>query len=177
MRNERRSRWQSDQGETLVELLVAVAILGIAGVAIMTGLLVSVKTSDQHSKEATGGAYVRNWAERIQTAVDAGAKLPSCASAPAYYLAIGSALVSEYPDDALTSGFTPTLATDGVQTASVMSWNGSVWGACTAKRVQRVLLKFTSAGDASHTADETLTVILRDPCNGPAASNGQEPCS
>lgn len=171
------NRWRSDRGETLVELLVAMAILGIAGVAIMTGLMVSVKTSDQHSKAATGGAYVRNWAERIQTANDASRKLPACGSASASYLGVGSTLVSESTTDALTSSFTLSLATDSVQTAQIMSWNGSAWGACAEHRTQRVLLRIKSSGDATHSFEETLTVILRDPCNGDASVAGAEPCT
>ena len=60
---------------------------------------------------------------------------------------------------------------------AVQSWNGSAWGACTADGIQRLDLKVTTTGDAAHQADETLTVILRQPCNGSAATAGADPCS
>lgn len=166
-----------ERGETLVELVVALAILSIAGVAIMTGLLVSVKSSDQHRKASTGGAYVRSWAESIQTSIDDNAGFPSCGTASATYKAIGDAMIAA--DSSLT-GFTATLATDTStgQTQAVMSWTGSTWGPCVAGRTQRVLLKMTSSGIAtSRKFDETLTVVLRKPCNGALVLTGEGPCS
>src|SRR5262245_26290216 len=61
-----RLHWRSDRGETLVEVLVSVMILGVAGVAIVSGLMMSVQASDSHRKQTTGGAYVRSFAEAIQ---------------------------------------------------------------------------------------------------------------
>src|SRR3954447_1727605 len=75
-----RAPQRDDRGETLIELLVAVAILGIAGVAILGGLLVSTQASTIHRNSATGGAYVRSFAEAIQADVDQNG-YKSCANA------------------------------------------------------------------------------------------------
>jgi prepilin-type N-terminal cleavage/methylation domain-containing protein len=157
----RRAGWGSDRGESLVEVLVAVAILGIAGVAILAGLQFSVKASVIHRNEATGGAYVRSFAEAIQNYVDSNG-YKSCANAPANYSAVAV--------PGLPAGYTPSVV-------SLKSWTGSGWGPCTATGVQRLDLKVTSPGDASHRADELLTVIVRQPCNGSAAAAGDDPCS
>ncbi|WP_435772026.1 type II secretion system protein [Nocardioides sp. SYSU DS0651] len=154
-------RWRDERGETLVELVVALAILGVAGVAILTGLLVSVRTSDVQRNEATGGAYVRSFAEAIQNYVDANG-YRACSSAAATYAAV------TVPD--LPAGYTPSVT-------AVRSWNGTAWGSCTADGIQRLDLVVTTTGDAAHRADETLTVVLRRPCNGGATTVGADPCA
>ena len=151
---------RSDAGETLVELLVAIAILGVGGVAVLAGLQLSVKTSDVHRREATGGAYVRSFAEAIQTHVDSfGYK--SCASAAAGYESVTV--------PALPPGYTREVT-------AVQSWNGATWGGCTDTGIQRLDLVVTSSGDASRRATERLTVVLRRPCAGPATGVGDNPC-
>jgi type II secretory pathway pseudopilin PulG len=148
---------RSDVGETLVELLLALVILGIAAVAILGGLLLSVQSSDLHRKAATGGAYVRSFAEAIQNHVDSSG-YKSCATAKASYEAV------PVPD--LPSGYS-------VKVTGVQSWNGTAWGSCSANGIQRLNLEVTSPGDALHKADERLTIILRQPCN----KTGSEPCA
>ena len=51
-------------------MLVALVILGIAAVAILAGLQLSVKASDIHRKQTLGGAYVRGYAEAIEKYLD-----------------------------------------------------------------------------------------------------------
>jgi type II secretory pathway pseudopilin PulG len=156
----RRTPEPNDRGETLIELVVAVAILGIASVAILSGLMMGVRTSVMHRNDATGGAYVRSFAEAIQTDVDANG-YKTCANAASGYAGVG------VPD--LPTGYTKSVT-------AVQSWNGSAWGACTADGIQRVDLKVTTTGDNEHKADQTLTVILRQPCNGAALTAGANPC-
>jgi type II secretory pathway pseudopilin PulG len=159
----RRVRCHSDRGETLVEVILSVAILGVAGVAIIAGLFVSVRSSVVHRNDATGGAYVRSFAEAIQTYVDSNGYKP-CASAASTYAGVGVVV----PD--LPPGYTKSVE-------AVRSWNGSAWGACTADGVQRLDLKVTTTGDSVHRTEERLTVVLRQPCNGNAMTAGDNPCS
>ncbi len=158
----RRTLQRSDRGETLIELVVAVAILGLAAVAILEGLMVGIRTSVMHRNDASGGAYVRSFAEAIQTDVDKNG-YKSCANASSYYASVA------VPD--LPTGYTTTVT-------AVQSWNGSTWGACTADGVQRLdLLVRTAVDDSVFRAEERLTVILRQPCNGSASTAGATPCS
>lgn len=154
-------RSRDERGETLVELIIAVAILGIAAVAILSGLLLSVKVSTVNSNQASGGAYVRSFAEAIQNHVDANGYAPCGAAASNYQ----SVAVPDLP------------GTYAKAVTAVQSWNGTSWGACTADGIQRLELRVTTPGDASHKADETLTVILRQPCNGPATTSASNPCA
>jgi prepilin-type N-terminal cleavage/methylation domain-containing protein len=54
-----------DRGETLVEILVAVTIMGIASSAFIGGLLMNIQGSDIHAKQATAQALVRDYAEAV----------------------------------------------------------------------------------------------------------------
>ena len=147
---------RSDRGETLIELVVAVAILGLAAVAILGGLMTSIRTSVMHRNDATGSAYVRSFAEAIQTDVDANG-YQSCASAASDYAGV---VVLDLP-----AGYAKSVT-------AVQSWNGSGWGSCIADGIQRLDLKVTTTGDAEHKSAERLTVVLRQPCNG----GGADPC-
>src|SRR5690242_1565845 len=75
--------FSEERGETLVELLVALAILGIAVVAVIGAFGSSITLSDVHRKQASAGAAVRNYAELVADYV-AGTGYSSCAAASAY---------------------------------------------------------------------------------------------
>lgn len=156
-------RRRDEAGETLVELIVAIAILGIAGVAILAGVMLSVKSSDMHRKQATGGAYVRSFAEAIQNSIDSAGGYKSCGAAQASY---GGVSVPDLP-----SGYS-------TEVKAIQSWTGSGWGACNAGGIQRVdLVVRSNDTDPGRRAEETLTVVLRKPCNGDATTVGADPCS
>jgi type II secretory pathway pseudopilin PulG len=148
-----------DRGESLIEILVAVLILGVTATAVMGGLLTSVKVSDIHRKQATAGADVRSYVESVTRAVAAGGYKP-CA-APSDYLPVpGSAASAVH--FATSTGFSPTVARveywsdSGPGTA--WSWGSTCapdWG------LQRVTLQVASADGR---ATEQSVVVLRAPC-------------
>ena len=139
-----------DAGETLVEVLVTVVILGLAGVAVTAGLALSAKASDMHRKETTGGAYVRTFAEAIQqyVATAATTNYRPCAAADYYTSRVSFGLPSGFTatqDKALSVG--PTGATS----------------ACTTDPgIQQVTLHIASSDGR---AAESLTIVLRNPCD------------
>lgn len=146
------SRVRDDRGETLVEVLVAVVILGLSGVAVLAGLQLSVKASDINRKQTTGGAYVRAYAEAIEKYVSTNANYIKCAGANAY--APG------------TVGFTVPTGYSAAQAASEpLDGNGSVitTGTCPTRDqgVQRVRVSLTSSDSR---ATETLTIVVRRAC-------------
>jgi len=144
---------RGDRGESLLELLVAVAILGVAVAAIIGGVGVSVLMSDVHRKQATAGAGVRDFGEAIENQVMAGGYFP-CA-APAKYAAPAGFTTP--------SGFTSSVA-------SVKYWTGSAWaGTCgTDSGLQQLTLQVAS-GDGR--AREQLVVVVRKRCG-----LGEAPC-
>lgn len=146
---DRRDR--SDRGATLVEVLVALSILSIAGVAILAGLQLSVKTSDIHRKQSTGGAYVRSYAEAIERHLDTTGNYAPCAAANAY--APGTVGFTVPPGYTATHEAAVPLAGDGTTAA------GACPGADTG--VQR--LKVTVSSNDSR-AVEVLTIVVRRSC-------------
>ena len=72
-------RARGERGETLVELMVTIAIMGIAFVAILTGVAIAISASGSHRQEATAEGVVRSFAERISDPKDT--PYVDCASA------------------------------------------------------------------------------------------------
>jgi type II secretory pathway pseudopilin PulG len=56
-----------ERGETLLELIIAIAILGVCVVAIGAGITLSVKISSIHKDQATAQAFLHNYAETLQS--------------------------------------------------------------------------------------------------------------
>jgi type II secretory pathway pseudopilin PulG len=148
----RRKRLDDDRGETLVELLVTVVILGTAVVAIVAALGTAIRVSDIHRKQANAGAYLRAYAEALETYV---AKNPSGYQPCPVGAAYDGKLTIVAPDD---------VRFDQPSVVSVEYWTGTAWqSACPASDVgvQRVKLQVRSQDGR---VDETLTVVLRKPC-------------
>jgi Tfp pilus assembly protein PilE len=138
-----------DKGETLLELMIAVAIMGIVVVAIVGGIATSIMMSDIHRKQATAGAYVRNYAETVVAYVAAG-KANFASSSPDY--------------SPSTVGFTAPAGGFVASVSSVWCWDdGSkkfISSCPTASAVQQVTLNIASSDSR---ASETLLVIVRKP--------------
>jgi len=147
-----RSAVRSDDGATLVETLVAVVILGIAAVAILAGLQLSVAASDIHRKQTTDGASVRSYAEAIEKYLTTTGNYVKCAGANAY----GPAVV----------GYTVPAGYSAPQQAAAetLAGDGSVaTGSCPGRDqgVQRLRLSVSSTDGR---ATETLTIVVRRSC-------------
>jgi type II secretory pathway pseudopilin PulG len=143
--------WTADRerGDTLLELVVAVAIMSVALVAILGAFATAILISGIHRQQATASAYVRSYAEAIENEVAASPSGYKANCAPGY-----------------ASGFTVPAGYSATITA-VSFWNGSAFpsGACNAASdlgVQRVSLRVASANGR---AAETLDVILRRTCS------------
>jgi type II secretory pathway pseudopilin PulG len=135
-----------ERGETLLELLIAVAIMGIAVVAIVGGIGVGVLMSDVHRKQATAGTSARDFGEAIENQVAGGGYVP-CA-APAKYAAPAGY--------ASPTGFTSSVA-------AVRYWSAGAWAStCGADSgLQQVTVQVASADGR---ASERLVVVVRRAC-------------
>ncbi|TDD60100.1 type II secretion system protein [Kribbella antibiotica] len=134
-----------ERGESLLELVVAIALMGVAIVAVMAGLTTTVLMSDIQRKEATAVSTVRNYAEALQSYV-ANGHYVSCATTYAV------------PGFAVPEGFTAKVVSGSVQ-----YWTGALWlPLCLPDRgLQRVRVSVASTDGR---AGQTLDVILRKPC-------------
>ena len=128
-----------DRGATLIELVMAVAILGIAFAALIGGMFTFTYAAASHSRQASGAEYIREYAEAI-----AGAAYQNCATTYA------------------PTGFsTPAGWTLGA--VAVNYWNASAFVATCPSvdlGLQRVHLSLSST-DGRDT--ETLDVVKRLP--------------
>lgn len=136
-----------ERGESLLELLIGLAIISIAVVAVIGGLLASVTVSDVHRKQSTAGASVRDYAEIVEKYV-AGTGYTACA-APSSYApgAVGFSAPPGYAASAVT----------------VRYWSGTAWVAspCTDVGLQQLTVQVASSDTR---AVEQLVVVLRKPC-------------
>jgi type II secretory pathway pseudopilin PulG len=145
-RPERASR---DRGDTLLELVVAVAILSVALVAVLGVFATGVMTSEVHRKQATAGAAVRDYAEAVQGFVTSGGYV-GCAAVGAY----GPTQVGfDVPDGYAAS----------VVAGSIAYWNGVDWttGCSPDLGAQRLTVRVSSDDGR---ATEDLVVVARKPC-------------
>ncbi len=55
-----------ERGETLIELLVTISIIGIGMIALVGGLATAITASSAHRQQADAGAVARNIAEAIK---------------------------------------------------------------------------------------------------------------
>jgi type II secretory pathway pseudopilin PulG len=133
---------RSDRGETLIEVVVAVAVMSTAMVAVVGGLGTAIMMSDIHRKQATAGVTLRNYAEAINRTVDAGGYPSGCA--------------------ALSVSFTPP-AGFSTSVTKVGYWSGSAWsGTCSADSGLRQLTLQVASSDSR--AVEQLVIEVRKPC-------------
>lgn len=149
-----RGRLKGEQGETLLELIIAIGILGIVVVAIASTITISAVVSGVHRNEASAQAYVRDYAEQIEAYIASGT------SASPHYVACAG--VGAYSPGNV--GYTvPSGFSAAVSAAS--AWNGTAWIACgTDPGFQKVTVTVTSSDIGSRQANESLDVILRKPC-------------
>lgn len=151
----RARRARGETGETLVEVLVAVVILGLAGVALMAGLGLAAKASDLHRKETTSGAYVRSYAEAIESyvATPGSNNYMPCAAANAYNVSAVTSTLN------IPAGYTATQ-----DAAKSVGTNGVAASGCSSDTGLQQLTLHVASPDTS-VASETLVIVVRKPCD------------
>jgi prepilin-type N-terminal cleavage/methylation domain-containing protein len=148
-----------EAGFTLVEVLVALSILGIAVTALLGGLGLTVQTSDIHRKQATSETLLRQAVENVKAAGyspchPAGAVEPDpytvgTVPVPTGYDAVRIQSVAVWRSD--------TNAWDVV-------WNGSTWaGTCGAAYNDPALQRITvEAKSLDGRAIEKVDIVKRN---------------
>lgn len=133
-----------DAGETLIEILVTIVILGIATAGLSGALLATVNASDLQRQQVLARHALRSWAEQIGTG-----PYTACAAASSFAA----------PSPALPSGL-------GYAVTRVSYWNGTAFAAsCTADTgVQKVTLRITAANGLSAPLIREVDVVVRQPC-------------
>jgi len=142
-----RGRVADDRGETLLELVISIMILGVCVVAIGSGIALSVLMSDVHRKQSVASEFLHNYAETLR-----GSTYLTCSGAtPPNYVTTYNTNLPLPPN-----GGPWTLTQKKVQ-----FWDGSQFQpACASKGLEQVTLELSSN---DQTVDETIDVIVRDP--------------
>jgi type II secretory pathway pseudopilin PulG len=147
-----------DRGETLVELVISIAIMGIAVVAVLGAVRLAVDGSSFDQRRVQAKSALRAWGESIAQRVS-DANYPTCGSDPdpAHPLYAPSAI-------AVPAGFTGTVA-------EVSYWNGTAFaapGGCAAgigdRGAQRVRLHMHVSDSVYSGFDADLWITVRKPC-------------
>lgn len=135
----------NERGESLLELMIAIALMGVAVVALMAGVATTITISDTQRKQATAAMTVRDYAEALQEYVADG-NYRNCATTYA------------------VPGFTPPAGFSArVVPGSVQYWTGLLWlPLCLPDQgLQRLRVSVRSEDGR---VEERLDLVLRKPC-------------
>jgi Tfp pilus assembly protein PilE len=131
---------RSEDGETLVELIVAVAVLGVAVVALLTGFGTAIMTSGLNRTDAGQSKDIRDYAEALQQAT----YISTC---PATYTAL--------------TGY----AKPAGSTLTVNYWNGTAYTTTCGSDLGLQKLTIVIKPTDVRVPTETLDIIKRRPCS------------
>jgi len=137
----------ADRGETLVELLITIVIMGITVVAVVGALMTSIQMSDIHRKQATAGTVARDYAETVDRYVGS-TGYTGCA-APSAYSPSTVGFTAR-------SGFTASVA-------SVRYWTGTAWTPTCSPDLGLQQVTVQVASDDAR-ATESSVLVVRKPC-------------
>lgn len=145
----------SEDGFTLVEVLVALAILGIAFAVLLGGMQTTILGSDIHRQEASAGAVLVQAAEAVKD--EDRNKFLTCAQ-----VASGS---TYNPYDGMANLPDGWAASGAITVDSIRSWNGTGFQVgcplpSDAWRLQRITLSVKSKNGR---ATETISVVKAGP--------------
>lgn len=127
-----------EEGVTLIETLVALAIFGVCFAVVIGGMTTSVVVSDHHQKEATAETLLRAFAESQKSSYS------NCQLTPSTTVVIGS----------YTESFTTTPQ-------GIMYWNGATFSTtcpATDMGLQKLSLQVRSNDGR---ATETVEIVKR----------------
>jgi type II secretory pathway pseudopilin PulG len=141
-------RARREAGETLVELLVTIVIMGASFVAILAGVGIAIASSDSHRQEASAEGILRSYGERIDDPRDV--PYVDCATTATYTNPVGFTAPAGW-----------TLSVTGV---AYLQADNTYSSSCPSpeRGAQQLTLRAVSP-HAKHAATETVVVVKRKP--------------
>lgn len=141
-------RGRDESGETLIEVMASVVLMGTAIVAILAGLFTAVVTSDLHKRQTRAANEVTNAIEAIQRAT---------------YLPCGGPTAPDYSSalPAMPAGYTASItSTQYLQSSTAAD---PTWGACpgTDQGEQKITVS-VSQGTGGRAVKETIVYVKRN---------------
>jgi type II secretory pathway pseudopilin PulG len=154
-----RRRLSADAGETLLELLIAIVIIGITVTAVMGAIVSSAGASAEHRAIAAVDTVLKSYAENAKYQIE-------LAPTPAYAAcATPLAVPAAYSNSGLSwvapSGYSAPTYT--VSITSVLPWDGTTdafdaTGSCTDG-----LEQLTVVANGPDNSQDTLSIVVRKP--------------
>lgn len=139
---------RSEAGTTLVELLVTVAIMGIAVVSIVAAMGTSILGTDHHRKQAQAQTVLLSAIDAVKS--QSTNAYQSCATAATYAPAAGVTL---------PAGWTASV----ISISSVTYWNGSAFAAAPCAPDTKLQLVRVQVATPDGRATEFASVVKRNP--------------
>ena len=138
-----------DSGDTLIEVLIALAVLGISAASLLLAFATSISASSQHRNLAVSDSILRSAAETIYSAIQSNVVPLACSTTAATYQSEISAYTSLVPS--IWSSYYQVSITN------VAYWTGSGFSssACTPGYPQQLSVQVSGLGG---TWDEYLVV-------------------
>lgn len=146
----------ADRGETLVELLITVMVIGMSVSAVLGAVVAGVDAASLGRKQADAKTFLRVWAEGIERS----GWTSSCATESAVTAAAPqtSGGVVAYPDG--VGGTAPEAVT-----VTTREWTGSAWATCsgTPSDLQEITLRVQVRTGVFPAGSQSLAVVVRKP--------------
>jgi hypothetical protein len=141
---------RSDAGDTLVELLIAMVVIGLTAAALLGAFATSISASAEHRGLATADTVLKSFAETAtyQIQLQPSPKFVACATLSSYQPIVSSFNSSPV---ATTNGFTVAIS-------SVQNWTS-----CTPIPVQPPPQLITATATGSNGSRDALTFVVVQP--------------
>jgi hypothetical protein len=144
-----------EAGETLVEVLMTITIIGVAFVAVFGAIFTALRVSDYHRKTTTADVVLRNFAEQVKAPLGAYQYVPCTAPGGTSY----PAYTPPEPHEDYTATITQIRYLSGYA-SDAPTWSTTCPG--TDLGAQELTLQAKSPSDPAVEGDERVVVIKRD---------------
>jgi prepilin-type N-terminal cleavage/methylation domain-containing protein len=139
---------RTEAGHTLIEVLMAVAILGIGVVAIVAGMGTSIIGTDHHRKQAQAHTVLLSAVDAVKS--QTANPYQACATAGTYAASSGVALPA-------------TWSTGAIAVRSVTYWDGTGFAATCPSPDSKLQLVEVEVSSPDGRATESVAVVKRNP--------------
>jgi len=144
MTSRRCDAQESDAGDTLIEVILAVGIVALTAVALVGTILTSITSSTEHRTLTDSDTYIKSFADAAQQQIQR-------QNNPLFQKCASSYGVN--PPNTIPSSYT-------VGISSIQYWNGSGWsGSCSGNPAQLITVTVTSPTQLT----SSLSFAVRDP--------------
>jgi type II secretory pathway pseudopilin PulG len=143
----RRLAEAADGGDTLIEVILAVAIVAVTAVALIGSVLTSITSSGEHRTLTLNDTYLKTYADSAAQQIQRQASPLFQKCATSYSVAMPSTIPSTY--------------TIGIQ--SIQNWNGTTWVSNCPQGAPNPAQLITVAVTSPTQITTSLAFAVRDP--------------